>query len=1074
MSVTYLDAFLEGGIANPNFFNGRVLTAQDLRDAQRADRERVQRLGQVLEPGVAAGLMVGASGASLTVTAGLALSRTGATLLLPRDVVLPLVGEAPSSAGQDSPFAPCSPEDPTLVGNVVSGFYLLAIAAATGLSAARAPTTSLNGGDVACAARFELDGVQLKLVSIPSVLDDGTAWQDGAETLWRSRLAAACFGLPILDKLAPDPFAVPDRYGLADQLRANGSLLECDVPLAVLRWLGQSVASIDLWAVRRACVPVAGLGAYPPPTAPGVGGETFPQHASNRREVEARALLLQFQTQLEELRKSLSTPAQAAGTSHFAYLPAAGYLPLAAAGRAGFTAATFFGLEDAPPPTELDPAYLRDLIHRSFFVDPIPFGADPPIDLFTVPGTDPARPYVVFARRQRLPAIVEPPSPADPEPEPEPTPDDQPPEPPRRPATLIAIVTDAQGRTVTVDQIDEIVATTRGRSFPPEVYEQHGRFDWNLGLKVKQAIAETERTARASGRSGTSEAAAMASERRSEAGVARATSSGAATTRSSGTLIMSTSAGQGWTRADLAVEPRFKLGTGLTDKRPAVFIFHPLPAPADYVVRVVAERGRIVKSSAIHLEPGDTHTLKIALVRYEAPPEAIPGRVRPGDAVALPGGWAIDHFYVDPRWDRVPTRPDEQWTDPPPDWLVTLPSDAVDAFAGEFENWAANDPGLAAGSPTLYVRPDYSPTESYGEPYAFVRTAEGRYWPTILVPGENAAGIDLPPARAGLADLDLAADAALQSAGLPTLDATAGAWTSLLGAALGLQEAGATSLQAETREVASSFQSGFLGFPGMTQEANAALIAAFGDRTGLANATSEQVRAALANAAGQFSQGFVSRLIDRARGSVEVSSWSTDRLDLGDNQRDALQGMGVETVGGLLARAETAEGRSALQQALNLDGPSLDRVLDEAAANQAAGRLTQQPERGVAALPGMTPDRARQLVGMGLGTEGKLAAADRQTVATALDLSLDEVGSLQSGAVESGRAALAIENLPGVSAAQADALRAQGIASIGDLLAADQSRVTGALGNNAALAGRIRDSAGTIATRIGTTARGFR
>jgi hypothetical protein len=1060
MSVTYLDAFLEGGIANPNFFNGRVLTAQDLRDAQRADRERVRRLGQVLEPGVAAGLMVGASGASLTVSAGLALSRSGATLLLPRDVVLPLVGEAPSSAGPDSPFAPCSPEDPTLVGNVVSGFYLLAIAAATGLSAARAPTTSLNGGDVACAARFELDGVQLKLVSIPNVLDDGTTWQDGPETLWRSTLAAACFGLPILDKLAPDPFAVPDRYGLADQLLANGSLLECDVPLAVLRWLGQSVASIDLWAVRRACVLSAGLGAYPPPTGPGTQVELFPQHASNRREIEARALLLQFQTQLDELRRTLSTPAQAVGSSHFAYLPAAGYLPLTAVGQAGFTAATFFRLVDAPPPTELDPAYLRDLVHQSFFVDPIPFGADPPIDLFTVPGTDPARPFVVFARRQRLPAIVEPPAPADPAPEPEPTPDDQPPEPPRRPATLIVIVTDARGRTVTVDQIDEIVATTRGKSFPPEVYEQHGRFDWNLGLKVTQAIAETERTARASGRS--------------EAGASRPATTGATTTRSSGTLTMSTSAGQGWTRADLAVEPRFKLGSSLTDKRPAVFIFHPLPAPADYVVRVVAERGRIVKSSAVHLNPGDTQTLKIALVRYEAPPEAIPGKVRPGDAVALPGGWAIDHFYVDPRWDRVPTRPDEQWTDPPPDWLVTLPSDAVDAFAGEFENWAAGDPGLASGNPTLYVRPDYSPTESYAEPYAFVRTAEGRYWPTILVPGENAAGIDLPPARAGLADLDLAADAALQSAGLPTLDATAGAWTSLLGAALGLQDAGAASLQTETREAASSFQRGFLGFPGMTQEANAALIAAFGDRTGLANATSEQVRAALANAAGQFSQGFVNRLIDRARGSVEVSSWSTDRLDLGDNQRDALQGLGVETVGGLLSRAETAEGRSALQQALNLDGPSLDRVLDQAAANQAAGRLTQQPERGVAALPGMTPDRARQLVGMGLGTESKLAVADRQTVANTLGLSLDEVGSLQSGAVESGRAALAIENLPGVSAAQANALRAQGISSIGDLLAADQSRVTGALGNNAVLAGRIRDSAGTIATRIGTTARGFR
>ena len=89
----------------------------------------------------------------------------------------------------------------------------------------------------ACAARFELDGVQLKLVTIPNVLDDGTTWQDGPETRWRSSLAAACFGLIDLAKLTPDPFVVPARYGLVDQLRANGSLLDCDVPLAVLRWL---------------------------------------------------------------------------------------------------------------------------------------------------------------------------------------------------------------------------------------------------------------------------------------------------------------------------------------------------------------------------------------------------------------------------------------------------------------------------------------------------------------------------------------------------------------------------------------------------------------------------------------------------------------------------------------------------------------------------------------------------------------------------------------------------------------------------------------------------------------------
>jgi hypothetical protein len=1063
MSVTYLDSILDGGIANPNFFNGRVLTAQDLRDAQRADRDRVRRLGQVLEPGVAAGLLVGTTGHDLTVSAGLALSLTGATLLLPRDVVLPLVGTAPESAGSGSPFAPCSPPDPTLVGNVASGFYLLAITAATGLSTSRAPTSSLNGGDVACAARYELDGVQLKLVTIPSVLGDGTTWQVGAATTWRSRLAAACFGLPGLLSLAPDPFAAPARYGLVDQLRANGSLLECDVPLAVLRWLDQAVELIDLWAVRRPCALADARGTYPRPTGPGGQAEPLPQHASGRRQIEAQSLLLQFQTQLEELRTTLDSPPAAVATTHFTHLPAAGYLPLAAEGRVGFDWPTFFDLPATPPPTELDPAYLRDLLHRSFFVDPIPLDGEPPIDLFSVLDADPARPYVVFARRQRLPAIVPPEPPPDPEPEPEP-PGEEPPPPPRRPATLVVVVTDARGRPVTVDQIDEIVATAGNKSFPPDVYDPAGRFDWGLGRKVAQAVAEAARTGATRQRAGTTERPASRPD------------SGATTgrTTSSSYAVSASGTGRAWGGANLVAEPRYKLGTGLNDRRQAIFIFHPLPAPADYVVRIVARRGRIIRSRAIHLNPGDTRVMTIDLQEYDLPPEAIPGKVNPGDAVAVPNGWGIDHFYVDPRWDRDPREPDELWTDPPPDWLIEVPPDATDAFSAVLENWAAGDPGLASEDPTLYVRPDYSPQESYAEPYAFVRTGEGRYWPIVMVPGQNAAGVDLPPGRAGLADLDVAADAALQAIGLPTLDATAGAWTGLLGAALGLQDAGAASLQAETRQAAGTIQGSFLGFPGVSPAANQALTAAFGDRVGLANATPQAVQAALANAGGNFSAGFVERLIDRARGSVATDSWSLDSLGLGDDQRESLDEMGIGTIGDLRDRAGTAQGRSQLQAGLNLDAQSLDRLLDRAAADQAAGRLSQQPERGIAGLPGMTPDRAQRLVSLGLGTESKLALADRRMVATGLGISVEEAGALHTGAIEAGRADLAIGSLPGLTAQQAEALRTEGIASIGDLLAADSAVVARALGNNAVLAGRIRDSAGAIASRVGSTRRAVR
>jgi hypothetical protein len=1023
VSATYLDSILDGGIANPNFFNGRVLTAQDLRDAQRADRDRVRRLGQVLEPGVAAGLLVGKAenNRDLTVSAGLALNRLGATLLLPRDQVLPLVGTAPESAGTDSPFAPCSPTDPSLVGGVASGFYLLAITAATGLSTSRAPTSSLNGGDIACAARYEMDGVQLKLIVIPPVLPDGTQWQQDPPTILRAALVAACFGLPGLLSIAPDPFAAPPRYGLVDQLRANGSLLDCDVPLAVLRWRDQAIEMIDQWAVRRAPALAAGLGAYPPPTGPSSGADAFPQHADSRREVEARALLLQFQTQLEALRTTLADPPGTVASAHFTHLPAAGYLPLRADGRPrGFDWPTFFGLPTTPPPTELDPAYLRDLFHRSFFVDPIPLTGSPAIDLFTVLDADTNRPYVVFARRQRLPVST----PVDP-------PVGDPPPPTTGTATLIVNVTDSSGKTTTVDQIIEISARSGGVSFPAEIYRRHGIFDWMLGAQVEQAVAEAGRAVAATGPVSSGPNAAIVSD--------------------SGLI---------WRGPDIVVDPRLGSGAGLNDKRAAIFIFRALPAPADYLVRVVGRFSKMIRSTSLHLKADERRVITIVLRRFQIPPDPIPGKIKPRLPFVIPNGWAFDHGYIDPHWVRDPRPPGHRWDDPRPDWRVNPAPDLAEAFAAELERWAAVDPTIVVENPSLYIRPDFAPNVSYPEPYAFIRTGDGRYWPVVLVPGENAAGIDLPPARSGLADLDPAASAALLANGLPTLDAAAGAWTGLLGATLGLPDSGAASLQAEARGAARSLQGTFFGLPGVTPAANQALRTAFGDLVGLANAAPAAVENALGAA---FSAGFAARLIDRARGVVPAESWSLDALNLNAAEQGALRGIGIDTVVGLLDQAATAAGRTALRTALNLDQQGLNRHLDTAAAGRQAGRSALRPERGVAALPGMSLNRAQTLVGKGLGTESRLALADRATIADQLGITLQAAGNLQSDALAAGRTGLVLESVPGITSAQAQALRTAGIGSIGDLLAADDVVVAGVLKNNAA---RVRESARTIATRI--------
>jgi hypothetical protein len=49
---------LQGGIHQVNFFNGRLLTATDLRDEQAANRQQHRQLGQAAGSGVVYGLEV--------------------------------------------------------------------------------------------------------------------------------------------------------------------------------------------------------------------------------------------------------------------------------------------------------------------------------------------------------------------------------------------------------------------------------------------------------------------------------------------------------------------------------------------------------------------------------------------------------------------------------------------------------------------------------------------------------------------------------------------------------------------------------------------------------------------------------------------------------------------------------------------------------------------------------------------------------------------------------------------------------------------------------------------------------
>jgi len=54
-AVKVLEPVLDGGIENTNFFNGRLLTAEDLKAEQKAGRLHRRKLGCALGEGVAWG-----------------------------------------------------------------------------------------------------------------------------------------------------------------------------------------------------------------------------------------------------------------------------------------------------------------------------------------------------------------------------------------------------------------------------------------------------------------------------------------------------------------------------------------------------------------------------------------------------------------------------------------------------------------------------------------------------------------------------------------------------------------------------------------------------------------------------------------------------------------------------------------------------------------------------------------------------------------------------------------------------------------------------------------------------------
>ena len=432
------EAILKGGLRATNFFNGRLLSAEALSEDQQGNREGRRRLGRAIGAGIVWGLEVSkpqvssSAGATVVnVTAGLALNRNGDALALPDGASVKLTATAEPAQIAAGLFQVCDGLGASSIASD-TGIYMLALSPAEGFSG-RAPTSGLVGaaqGGAGCGSSFAVEGVQFRLVALD--LADLTSSPLAGRIIallnstdapslskLRNLLAQLCFGGAAQAQLARDPLQQATQpsgdYTLLDALRANKVLNDCDVPLALLHWQSQGLTFVEHLAVRhRLSAPVASSG--------------WEFLIGERRESQAEAAFLQFQSQLAAIRTSVINLAAVQAKDWFAYLPPAGFVPVGGSfaffvptgGSRGFNAESFFaGLSvhrtSAEPNAPLKPSFLsaariESVVRAALAYPPIDLGSDEFIRLYhvsTAPAETPSQPFLIFTSGH-MPDFAEP------------------------------------------------------------------------------------------------------------------------------------------------------------------------------------------------------------------------------------------------------------------------------------------------------------------------------------------------------------------------------------------------------------------------------------------------------------------------------------------------------------------------------------------------------------------------------------------------------------------------------------------------------------------------------------------
>ena len=388
----------EGGVRSVNFFNGRVLTGEDLSDEQEAQRQARRLIGQALGEGVAYGLEVTeAPGEASTtpkpvisVEPGLAVNRAGQTLKLSARTEVALVREEDAASPTQTrvTFRDCRALQPALY--VASeSVYLLTLAPAEGKEG-QAPNAGYSRIPAAQNVRYIVEGVQFRLIELLS------ASELGDRDILRNRVAYMCFGVEETADIQSN-FLGADvtTYGLLDKFREQQLLTDCEVPLALLYWTTRDgIEFVDMWSVRRRLTRPSSVGRWGVLTG-------------DRRASETEAMILQFQNHIGDIFKRL-TPEEVKGSEYFRYLPPAGLLPVRREKSkdqifGGFDPKVFFAGRAVQTPVFIDGGALRPIFREAANYEPFDLSGPESVLLYQTTQNDTAfkqgttvQPFIVF------------------------------------------------------------------------------------------------------------------------------------------------------------------------------------------------------------------------------------------------------------------------------------------------------------------------------------------------------------------------------------------------------------------------------------------------------------------------------------------------------------------------------------------------------------------------------------------------------------------------------------------------------------------------------------------------------